>query len=239
LTEGASILEVAELDFAFEPKPWVFAERRAASVAAHWARLKKVKPSLFNGRVLLLGRRALETRPDGALRLRGAFFETDFADFIAWRDFGHPGERVDNCFSMAALCAAEGAFLLGEMAPHTSNAGQIYFPAGTPDPSDVFGGNVDLDASTRRELLEETGVRAEEAIVRRSWTVVFAPHRVACMKLMALDMPASEAKARIEAFLARDPYSEFSRIHIVRGPLDIDETRTPEFVAAFLRSQFD
>ena len=125
MTEGASILEVAELDFAFEPKPWVFAERRTASVAAHWARLKKVKPSLFNGRVLLLGRRALETRPDGALRLRGAFFETDFADFIAWRDFGHPGERVDNCFSMAALSAAEGAFLLGEMAPHTSNAGHL------------------------------------------------------------------------------------------------------------------
>ena len=56
---------------------------------------------------------------------------------------------------------------------------------------------------------------------------------------MALDIPAAEAKSRIETFLARDPYSEFSRIHIVRGPRDIDETRTPEFVAAFLWSQFD
>jgi 8-oxo-dGTP pyrophosphatase MutT (NUDIX family) len=239
LTERASILEIAELDFVFEPKPWAFAAQRAASVAAHWARLKKAKPSLFNGRVLLLGSRALENRADGALRLRGAFFETDFADFIAWRDFGHPGEPGDNCFAMAALCAAEGAFLLGEMAPHTYNAGQIYFPAGTPDPADVFGGRVDLDASVRRELLEETGVRTEEATIRRSWTVVFTPRRVACMKLIALGIPADEAKARIDAFLARDLYSEFSRIHIVRGPQDIDETRTPEFVAAFLRSQFD
>jgi hypothetical protein len=36
---------------------------------------------------------------------------------------------------MAALRGADGAFLLGEMAPHTTNGGQIYFLAGTPDPS--------------------------------------------------------------------------------------------------------
>jgi hypothetical protein len=45
---------------------------------------------------------------------------------------------------MAALRGADGAFLLGEMAPHTTNGGQIYFLAGTPDPSDVFDGKVDL-----------------------------------------------------------------------------------------------
>ncbi len=102
------------------------------------------KPSLFNGRVLLLGRRVIETRPDGALRLKGVYFETDYADYLAWREFGHPGEPVDNCFSMAALRSADGAFLLGEMAPHTYSAGQIYFPAGTPDPSDIIEDRVDL-----------------------------------------------------------------------------------------------
>ena len=161
LSEPARLLEVAELDLAFEPARWAFAERHAASIAAHWARLRKTKPALFNGRVLLLGRRAIESRPDGALKLRGAYFETDYADFLAWREFGYPGEPVDNCFSMAALRGADGAFLLGEMAPHTYNAGQIYFPAGTPDPTDIFDGKVDLDASARRELFEETGVEAE------------------------------------------------------------------------------
>jgi 8-oxo-dGTP pyrophosphatase MutT (NUDIX family) len=124
------------------------------------------------------------------------------------------------------------------MAPHTFNHGSIYFPAGTPDPSDVVDGKVDLDASARRELFEETGVKAEEAAIRRSWTVVFSPQRIACMKLMTLAIVADEAKARIEAFLARDPHAEFTRMHVVRRPDDIDETRTPAFVAAYLRRAF-
>ena len=193
---------------------------------------------LFNGRVLLLGRRVIETRPDGALRLRGAFFETDYADFLAWDEFGDPSEAIDNCFAMAALRGADGAFLLGEMAHHTINAGQIYFPAGTPDPSDVFDDKVDLEASARRELLEETGISADEASVAAGWTVVFTPQRIACMKLMTLAVPAAMLKARIDAHLARDPHAEFSRMHIIRGPRDIDETRVPIFVAAYLRNAF-
>ncbi len=232
------LLQVGELDFTFEPSRWAFAERRAASIAAHWARVIKAKPALFNGRVLLLGRRKIEVGQNGALTLRGAFFETDYADFLAWEEFGEEGEAVDNCFSMAALHSADGAFLLGEMAPHTFNAGQIYFPAGTPDPADIFDGKVDLEASAQRELLEETGVGADDASVAPGWTLVFTPRRIACMKLMTLSATAAEAKAEIDAYLARDPHAEFSRMHIVRGPRDIDSARVPTFVAAYLREMF-
>jgi NUDIX domain len=234
VSELTRILKVGELDLVFEPAPWAFAERQTASIAAHWARLRKAKPALFNGRVLLLGRRAIETRSDGMLTLRGAFFETDYADFLAWEEFGFPGDPVDNCFSMAALRCADGAFLIGEMASHTFNAGQIYFPAGTPDPADVFDGAVDLEASARRELLEETGVHAGETTIAPGWTLVLTPQRIACMKLMTLAVPAARAKARIDAHLARDPHAEFSRMHIVRSPRDIDGSRVPAFVAAYL-----
>ena len=111
--------------------------------------------------------------------------------------------RVDNCFAMAALRCADGAFLLGEMAPHTFNAGQIYFPAGTPDPNDVFDNRVDLEASVRRELFEETGIEASETIMASGWTLALTPQRIACMKLMTLPLPAESAKARVEAYLAR------------------------------------
>ena len=238
MREHAHILEVGELDLRFEPSRWEFPDHQAAAIAAHWGRLIKSKPSLFNGRVLLLGQRLIEPGSDGLLKLSGVFFETDYADYVAWAAFGHPGERVDNCFSMAALRSDDGAFLLGEMAHHTYSAGQIYFPAGTPDPSDVFDGKVDLEASARRELLEETGLLASETNVAPDWTVVMTPQRIACMKLMTFPLSAERLKTRIEAFLARDPLAELARIHIVRDPYDIDETRVPIFVADYLRYAF-
>ena len=74
LSEPFRLLEVGELDLAFEPSRWAFAERRADSIAAHWARLRQAKPMLFNGRVLLLGRRMIETRPDGVFKLERRLF---------------------------------------------------------------------------------------------------------------------------------------------------------------------
>ena len=238
MIEAPRIVEVAELDFAYEPAPWGFAEAEADRIAGYWADLCAKKPALFNGRVLLLARRELTQRAAGGLRFSGAYFETDYANYVAWRDWGHPGERVDNCFSMAALRGADGAFLLGEMGPHTLNGGQIYFPAGTPDPADLLDGRVDLDGSARRELFEETGLQADEASASETWTVVFQPWRIACMKAMTLAVPADQAKARINSFLRRDPLSELSRMHIVRRVEDIDEARTPAFVAAYLRAAF-
>ena len=234
----ARLLKVRELDLVFESAHWAFAERQAASIAAHWVRMTKAKPALFNGRVLLLGRRAIVTGSDGAVTLKGAFFATDYADYLAWEQFGFPGDPVDNCFSMAALRGSDGAFLLGEMAHHTINAGQIYFPAGSPDPTDIFDGVVDLEASARRQLFEDTGVSANETAMAPGWTLVFTPQRIACMKLMTLAVPAARAKARIDAYLARDPHAEFSRMHVVRSSRDIDDSRVPVFVAAYLRDAF-
>jgi 8-oxo-dGTP pyrophosphatase MutT (NUDIX family) len=238
LDSPAHLLQVGELDLVLEPALWAFAERRAASIEAHWARLRNAKPSLFNGRILLLGRRTIETRLDGVTTLRGVYFETAYAAYRAWEAFGFPGDPVENCFSMAALRGSDGAFLLGEMAPHTFTAGQIYFSAGTPDLTDVFNGRVDLEASVRRELFEETGMQADETAMAAGWTLVFAPQRIACMKLMTLSITAASAKERIDAHLARDPHAEFTRMHVVRNPREVDESRVPTFVAAYLRDAF-
>ncbi len=239
MTGALQMFPVAELDFWLEPRPWGFAQSHAAEIADFWAAAVREKPTLYNGRVLLLARRAFETRADGALRLTGAFFETDYAAFVAWKAFGLPGEPVENAFSMAALRSEDGAFLLGEMAPETYNAGQIYFPAGTPDRDDVFGTRVDLEASARRELREETGLDASETRVARGWTVILAQGRVAAMKLMTLPMSAAAAKRRLDALLPQGEHAEFSRIHIVREPSDINPDRTPSFVAAYIRAEFE
>src|SRR5438132_83937 len=98
-----SVVPVERLEFRLAPRPWRFAEQRRAEIDAYFARLKRDRPALWNGRVLLLHEWSLA---DGLLR--GAFLETDFASYIAWRDWGFPDAAVTNCFAQAALRAADG-----------------------------------------------------------------------------------------------------------------------------------
>ena len=121
------------------------------------------------------------------------------------------------------------------MGPHTANAGAVYFASGTPDRSDIFGKKVDLGASVRRELQEETGVSPDEAAFAAGWTIVHAPPRIACMKTTRVDATAESLKARIEAFLAADPDPELQRMHLVRNAQDIEAIKATSAVADFLR----
>ena len=115
---------------------------------------QREKPQLWNGRVLLGARSACSAAGVSA----PSYFETDFASFLAWRDWGFPDTDVFNGFGMGALRCADGAFVLGEMGQHTANAGRIYFPSGTPDLDDLSDGAVDIAGSVAREVEEETGL---------------------------------------------------------------------------------
>ena len=145
------------------PRPWRFADERRADIDAYFADMQRRK-AVWNGRVLLLHDWALKDDV-----MRGDFLETDFASYIAWRDWGFPDGGVTNCFAQGALRAADGAFLLGVMGAHTAGAGSIYFPSGTPDPKDVAGGTVDLDGSVMRELHEDTGLTAADVTAAPGW----------------------------------------------------------------------
>jgi 8-oxo-dGTP pyrophosphatase MutT (NUDIX family) len=231
------IYSIARLETGFRPTSWDFARDEAARIDAHWRERLAEKPKLFDGRVLLLRNGEIVDSPEGRI-LRGAFFETDFRNFLAWRDFGFPDREVFNCFSMAALRSNDGAWLLGEMGQHTAGAGKIYFAAGTPDPSDIIGDQVDLAASVAREMEEETGFSPREAPASPGWRLVVDGQRLACMQERILPLTAKEAVLRAEKFIAADPEAELARLHVVRGFADIDAKRTPEFTQMFLRDAF-
>jgi 8-oxo-dGTP pyrophosphatase MutT (NUDIX family) len=237
--EPSVIRDVAELDLAFTPRLWPFAEGNAEAILAHWLKLRSTRPKLFDGRVLLMGAHEFARRADGATILRGECFETDYKAFLAWRDFGFPDPSVRNCFAMAALQSSDGAYILGQMAAHTANAGAIYFAAGTPDRHDVFGRRVDLRASVLRELREETGLAASEVALADNWIVVDAPPRIACLKPTRAAEKAAALKARIEAYLALEAEPELAGVHIATSSADIDWALTPRFLIDFLRYAFD
>ena len=215
------VVEVDAVDCLFEPRPWPFANECAADIAAHWAEALRRKPKMFDGRVLLMHRGAVETAPDGRRVFRGAYLETSFSAFLFWRDIGLPPAGVRNGFGMACLSSADGAFVLGEMGAHTANAGAIYFASGTPDPSDVRDGHVDIEGSIGRELREETGLDPSDVAFDPGMTLVMDACRVGFMKRVRSAESAAALVGRIHAFLARDPEPELARMHVIRSMAEI------------------
>lgn len=227
-----TIHRVTTLELAVQPIVWPFAEERRDEIAAHFAEKQRERPKIWNGRVLL-GRDAVFT--DG--HLSATYFETDFASFLAWRDWGFPDKAVFNGFGMGALRASDGAFVMGEMAAHTANAGRIYFPSGTPDLDDVRDGALDIPGSVVRELGEETGLTEADFRAEPDWHCVVTGPSIAMMQVLNMTMPGDAARARIEANLAREAEPELSAIHLVRGVGDLTPSM-PRFVTAFVEQQF-
>lgn len=232
MNEALSVVHVDRLQLAVAPKPWAFAIERRAEIDAWFAAERRANPALWNGRVHLLHEFALA---DGLFR--GRYLETDFASFAAWRRWSRPPAAIHDCFGAAAVVAADGAFLVGVMGPSTANSGLIYFPCGTPDPSDVVDGRIDLDFSVRRELLEETGLDLAEFAAEPGWSTVFDNSLIAHIKVLRSREEAEALRVRVFDYLARERQPELADIRIVRSAADFDPAM-PRFVTAFLAQRF-
>jgi hypothetical protein len=224
------IHRVTSLELAVQPFSWPFAQEKRVEIDAHFAQEQRENPSLWNGQVLL-GRHPVFAGE----RLTASYFETDFASFLAWRDWGFPDKDVFNGFGMGALLSSDGAFALGEMGRHTSNPGRIYFPSGTPDLDDVRGDTLDIDGSVARELEEETGLTAADCRSDTHWHCVYTGPAIAMIKILHVDMPGEALRERIEANLALQQQPELSAIHLVRGLGDLTAAM-PRFVTAFIEA---
>jgi hypothetical protein len=225
------IHRVTALDLPVRPFAWPFAQARRDEIDVHFAEKQRERPKLWNGRVLI-GR-----NPEfSESRFSADYFEVDFASFLAWRDWGFPDRGVFNGFGMGALRSSDGAFVLGEMAQHTANAGRIYFPSGTPDPDDVRDGAVDVAGSVVREIFEETGLAKQDYTAEPHWDCVVVGAAIAMIRLLNVDMGGEALRARINANLARQHHPELSAVHLVRSRADFTAAM-PRFVTAFLEAR--
>ena len=230
---GASDFENAALDrteIAFEPWSWRFADERRDEINRHFAEVQRRRPGEWHGRILLMRRYAIA---DGVLR--GACFEADYASFCAWRDWNFPDMNVYNVFAAAALRSADGAFVVGEMAASTFNAGLLTFPCGTPEPADLDAdGMLDLGANLGRELMEETGLPIDELKPEPGWKVVRDRCYLALVRQIVAPLDGEALRAQIVRNLARQRTPEFVGIRLARSPSDLDAAM-PGFVTAYLR----
>jgi 8-oxo-dGTP pyrophosphatase MutT (NUDIX family) len=224
-----SIHRVTTLDLTLAPWTWPFAVENSAAAVENFAAQKAKKPALFNGRVLLMR----EPQVIGEC-LTATYFESDFATYLTWRDFGFPGEGIFSGFGMGALRDADGVYVMGEMSQHTANSGRVYFPSGTPDPSDLVGDRVDIEGSIVREVEEETGLTPADYTARPGFLCVIAKPAVAIVQVLDLKTSAAATKQAILSNIAREELPEFSNVHLIRSTADITAAM-PRYVAAFIR----
>lgn len=225
----AKPVPITALDLHLHSGSWPFAEAEKTRIVDHWRRLADANPRIWNGDVLICAKAEII----GAT-LTGHFLKTDYASFVAWRDWGWPDKNVSNCFGSAIVRSSDGALLYGRMAGHTLNAGKIYPPGGSLEMQDVDAkGRVDVMGSLVRELEEETGLKAADA-ARGELLAVFDGPRLSVAQVFHFDSAAEVLAEEVRHYLRNGHEDELSDIEIVKSTSQIDSTM-PGYAAALAR----
>jgi 8-oxo-dGTP pyrophosphatase MutT (NUDIX family) len=232
MSEGFRLTRLTGVTARIVAHDWAFPRENADAIAAHWQERVRRSPGMFDGTVLMSCGHAVA---DGVAQVD--LFAVRYATFTAYRSFAVADPRVVNAFAAIVPWTADGAVLLGEMGAHTANAGQLYFPCGTPDPDDVRGDAVDLAGSAARELAEETGLLLPEG-AGTAWVLLEGEGQLAFLRPVRFPDTAAVLDARIAAHLRAEAEPELAGMHVVRGVDDVDPARMPSFVRAYLTDAF-
>ncbi|GLS42386.1 NUDIX hydrolase [Methylobacterium brachythecii] len=232
---GFALTRLTQISARLAEHDWAWARENAEAIERNWQRRIAERPSMFDGPVLMSQGCAIA---DGTCEI--AFFETRYSRFIASRDWSTVRTGVLNAFAAIVPHTSDGAVLLGRMGAHTANAGQIYFPCGTPDREDIReGGIVDLAGSAAREFEEETGLVLPAAGHTAPWMLLRRDELLAFLRPVRFDGRAEDLVDRIAAYHANDAEPELAGMVVVRGLSDIDPDRMQPYVRAYLESVFE
>jgi 8-oxo-dGTP pyrophosphatase MutT (NUDIX family) len=214
------VYPILSLDLQLTPDRWDFALAERERIDAHWASLVAGNPGLWNGEVLMCSKVAL-----AAGKLEARFIRSDYASLVAWRDWGSSAPDALNCFGSAAVMSADGALLFGRMAAHTLNAGRVYPPGGSLEPSDVMpDGRVDVHGSIARELAEEAGLDVQEAEQGGFLAIFDDRRRLALAQILRFADSSTRLERRVRDYLAREHKPELAGIEMISRRAQIDGT---------------
>lgn len=223
---------IVALDLKLGGGAWQFAEDERHRIAEHWREVAGRNPRLWNGEVLICTSAEIDRRV-----LTARFAVTDYASFVAWRDWGWPDRSVVNCFGAPAIMSSDAALVFGVMGAGTLNQGLLYPPSGSLEPRDVRGdGTVDVVGSIALELQEETGLDLMAA-ERGGLIAIFEGARLAVVHELRFFLSFGEIEARFQAHVAGQANPELARLEAIRSVSRIDSTM-PGFAQEIVRYFF-
>jgi 8-oxo-dGTP pyrophosphatase MutT (NUDIX family) len=166
--------------------------------------------------------------------LAARLVKTDYASFVAWRDWGRPDLNAWSCFGVPAVFSSDGALLVGVMGAWTLNAGRAYPPSGSLEPRDVQAdGSVDLLGSMVTELREETGLDLSHAKAGEM-VAIFEGPRIAVTRRHDFPLPFADIERRFALHNATESSPELERIEAVWNASQID-SRMPPYAQEIIR----
>ena len=218
----ALVTAVFGFDATLDPESFEPSEAERRDIARVWRGAVAKRPKLFDGAVLLA--RSVVVAEG---RARIGFVRTSFAVYLWRQSMGFPDDALLNVFGGAVVVSSDGAALLGRMGQGTANPGAVYFPAGTPDLSDVAGDHVDLEGSILRELKEETGLSPLEVRPSERRALVVTGGLIACLRRFDVALDAEALAAAVRRHIAREADPELDAVVMARGVADLDDTSPP------------
>lgn len=194
-----------------DPGPHPLEMDHADAIAAHWMQEHAANPALYNGRLIL--QRQMQF-VDGEVRAVG--HEASFAAFLWWRR-QRSLAGAGHLFGYPVLVSGDGALIAVQMSRHTANPGQVYFAAGSLDPSDVVDGRCNLIGNMRREVLEETGLDLDDADADGVMYASYRPYKLTLLRIYRFREPAKELLARIDHFAQTAAEQEIASAVAIRS----------------------
>lgn len=189
-----TVFPVSSIDLAVLPGEHPFHVHELEASRLNWEKEFAANPALFDGRMIFQHRLSLA---DGIVK--GEAYVTPFSTFLWWRKQREPGGF--HLFAFAVAVSSDGAIIAIRMAPHTANPGQVYCAAGSMDENDIVDGHCDVEGNMRREVLEETGLDLNDAVVEPGYYGTHVNRSVTLLRVFHFPWNAEDMLRRIEAHM--------------------------------------
>lgn len=206
-----SVFPVFGIDLAVLPGEHPFHLSELDAARENWVREIAAKPALFDGRMIFQHRLSLA---DGVVK--GEAYVTPFSTFLWWRKQRERGGF--HLFAFPVAVSSDGAIIAIRMAPHTANPGQVYCAAGSMDENDIVDGHCDVDGNMRREVLEETGLDLNDAVVDPGYYGTHVNRSVTLFRIFRFPWTAEDMLGRIEAHMLVSEEDEIDGAIAIRSP---------------------